>query len=231
MPANAEQLDRLQAEIPQLWRGRGTTTQPTLPTGHHWLDSVLPGGGWPVGALTEILHNGPGLGELSLLLPALCQCSQAGRRIALIAPPLLPNGPLLAERGVDLQQLLLIRCNTPAERRWAAAQCLRSGLFGCLLLWPGPCADHELRRLQLAAEQSQAVSVLYRDGDSRHAASPAQLRLLLQAQPGGQRQLWLLKARGLSCSAKAPRRLDWAQDEPGRQHDALAGLAVSTAGA
>ena len=220
MSSRSDTLDRLQAEIPRLWRGRGNGPAGTsvLPSGHPPLDELLPGGGWPVGALTELLYPRPGLGELSLFLPVLRQCSQSAQRVALIAPPLLPNGPALAARGVVLQQLLLIRCTTAAERRWAAEQCLRSGLFGCLLLWPGRCADQDLRRLQLAAEQSQTLTVLYRDPDCRLQASPAQLRLLLQASDQ-RSELLLFKARGLNCSTSAPLRpfgdsQSWRGDNP-----------------
>jgi hypothetical protein len=41
---------------PAIWRGGDCAPEPaTLPTGHAALDAVLPGGGWPQGALTEIL--------------------------------------------------------------------------------------------------------------------------------------------------------------------------------
>ena len=42
-----------------------------LPTGFATLDAELPGGGWPAGALIELLADRPGIGELSLLLPLL----------------------------------------------------------------------------------------------------------------------------------------------------------------
>ena len=43
----------------------------TRPTGHAALDAVLPGGGWPVGALVEVLQPQAGQGEWRLLAPAL----------------------------------------------------------------------------------------------------------------------------------------------------------------
>ena len=56
MSSRSDALDRLQAEIPRLWRGRGAGPAGTsvLPSGHPPLDELLPGGGWPVGALTEL---------------------------------------------------------------------------------------------------------------------------------------------------------------------------------
>jgi hypothetical protein len=227
MPASADDLARLHAAIPQLWRGRGQASQqPTRASGHAALDALLPGAGWPVGALTELLHDQHGLGELSLFLPAMIESARQQRRIALVAPPLQPNGPALAARGLDLEQVLLIASEHDADSRWAAEQCLRSGLFGVVLLWPGACGEHELRRLQLAAEPSQAISVLYRPSHYARQASPAQLRLLLQpgesparsarhppalnqaveaaGQHAAQPRLQILKARGLNCSPNAP---------------------------
>jgi hypothetical protein len=56
-----------------VWRADELARQAgaTRPTGHAVLDAVLPGGGWPVGALVEVLQPQAGQGEWRLLLPAL----------------------------------------------------------------------------------------------------------------------------------------------------------------
>jgi len=51
----------------QLARGRGRVVD----TGYPALSAELPGGGWPVGALVDLLVQQPGVGELRLLRPAL----------------------------------------------------------------------------------------------------------------------------------------------------------------
>jgi hypothetical protein len=51
----------------QLARGR----QSTVDTGYPALSQELPGGGWPIGALVEVLSEQPGSGEIRLLVPAL----------------------------------------------------------------------------------------------------------------------------------------------------------------
>jgi len=49
---------------PDVWRGRlAEAGVPALSSGFPVLDAELPGGGWPRGALTEILVDGAGLGE------------------------------------------------------------------------------------------------------------------------------------------------------------------------
>ncbi len=55
-----------------IWRGDqlGQAALPGLPTGWPALDAQLPGGGWPLGALTELLPVRAGIGEIRCLLPA-----------------------------------------------------------------------------------------------------------------------------------------------------------------
>ena len=63
------------------------------PTGHTALDALLPQGGWPRRALTELLLPADGVGELALLLPTLARLTQAGSAVAVIAPPYIPYAP------------------------------------------------------------------------------------------------------------------------------------------
>lgn len=52
----------------QLARGRGRTVE----TGYPALSAELPGGGWPIGALVDLLVQQAGVGEMRLLRPAIC---------------------------------------------------------------------------------------------------------------------------------------------------------------
>ena len=55
-----------------IWRGSEQSVRmPAIPTGFAELDAVFPGGGWPQGALTELLVPREGIGALQLLLPAV----------------------------------------------------------------------------------------------------------------------------------------------------------------
>ena len=54
------------------------------PTGHAGLDALLPQGGWPRAALTELLLPADGIGELALLLPTLARLTQAGDVVAVV---------------------------------------------------------------------------------------------------------------------------------------------------
>ena len=59
---------------PSIWRGGelGRVAAPSVASGYPQLDAELPGGGWPTAALTEILPQHEGIGELGRIIePAL----------------------------------------------------------------------------------------------------------------------------------------------------------------
>lgn len=183
---------------PGLWLGDGKGTAPArkvLPTGHAALDALLPGGGLPEGAVTEILFPREGIGELRFLLPLLTGLSREGRRIAWIDPPHLPYAPALAAAGARLSRFLLVRTGASRDRLFAASLCLRSGACGAVLAWPGECDERIVRRLTLAAETGRSLGILFRPGRACGRFSPAALRLRLAPSPRGV-AVELLKGRG-----------------------------------
>jgi hypothetical protein len=184
-----------------VWRGGPLACGvPALPTGFAELDRELPGGGWPQGALTEILANREGIGELQLVLPALAALSWAGKRIVWLAPPHLPYAPALAAAGVDLARLALVRVPERRDALWAAEQILRAGSCHALLAWFEAARYEELRRLAVAAEASRAWVALFRPTRSQESASPAALRLLLEPA-GDALSVHILKRRGAPAAA------------------------------
>ena len=182
---------------PAVWRGNalGSVATPSAPTGFPALDAELPGGGWPVAALAEILPRHEGIGELRLLGHALADLSARGRWLAWIAPPYLPYAPALAAAGIDLARLIVIRTRSPRETLWAVEQALRSNSCGAVLAWPEKIAWPELRRLQLAAEGTQALAFLFRPPRAAGESSPAALRLGLDTCEGDL-AVRILKRRG-----------------------------------
>src|SRR3954464_11671550 len=138
-------LDHILERHP-VWRGgRLSALACAVPTGFDALDRELPGGGWPAGALTELLVRRGGIGELQLVLPALATLSWAGKRIVWLAPPHLPYAPALAAAGVDLAHLALVRAPGRRDALWAAEQVLRSGTCHALLAWFPGARYEELR--------------------------------------------------------------------------------------
>ncbi|HEY6484364.1 MAG TPA: translesion DNA synthesis-associated protein ImuA [Steroidobacteraceae bacterium] len=194
MPPTLCAIDELLRDSPQLWRGRQLAALPARATGFAALDAQLPGAGWPIGALIEIAPACAGLGELSLLLPALQRCCEEGRSIAFVRPPYTPYAPALARCGLPLPRLLWIAAARDEDAHWAAEQLLREGA-AAVLLWSPIMADRALRRLQLAAEAGQACAFLYRTPAQLRSSSPAALRLALSPAEDGV-QVRIVKARG-----------------------------------
>jgi protein ImuA len=147
---------------PSIWRAselaRGVGR--TIDTGYASLSAQLPGGGWPVGALLELLLQNSGIGELRLLQPALFSLGK--RPIALVQPPHLVNGPGLASMGLPVASIVHVKAPKLADGLWAAEQILRTGSFGALMLWLAHVAQASLRRLHLAAQSSETLFVVVR---------------------------------------------------------------------
>jgi cell division inhibitor SulA/protein ImuA len=186
------------AQLPGVWRGGELehVVHPVVATGWPLLDRELPGGGWPMGTLSEVLHDGVGIGEVSFLARALAAASSDERLIAWIDPPHLPYAPALAQAGVPLERCVVVRPLTVEDALWAAEQALRCGACGAVLCWFAAKNDYAwLRRLQMAAEAGRAMAVHFRGTAAESQSTPAHLRLVLSAQ-NGQLHFRIPKRRG-----------------------------------
>ena len=197
MPSLAAELER----HPGIWRGSelARTACPGIATGFAALDAELPGGGWPCAALTEILPQHEGIGELRILGPALAQLAAQGKFIAWIAPPYLPYAPALAAAGIGLERVVIVKTSKDSDSLWAAEQALGSAACGGVLAWPREICFAQLRRLQLAAESGRCLAVLFRPTQAAREPSPAALRIALATSAGGL-ALSILKRRGTPLS-------------------------------
>ena len=197
-------------ENPRVWRGQaaGQGDLAGLASGYPRLDQHLPGGGWPRHALTEILLEHYGSGELKLLMPALARLSRlqaAGEDdmpgdteagwVAWIAPPFEPYPPALRQWGMDLSRVLIVRPGQAKDALWAAEQALSSGNCAAVLLWSAALDDTASRRLQLAAEKGQSWAIAFRPLQASTQATAAALRIRLSVNERGT-ALSVLKSRG-----------------------------------
>jgi hypothetical protein len=179
-------------QLPGVWRGGELehAAQPSIPTGHAALDAKLPGGGWPTGTLSEVLHDGIGIGEVSFLAGALARAAEGDRLIAWINAPHLPYAPALAQAGIPLARCLVVRPANREDALWAAEQALKSGACGAALFWLGEAAGERineyawLRRLQMAAGAGRSMAVLYRSTAAERLSTPAHLRVVLACEEG-----------------------------------------------
>jgi hypothetical protein len=202
MPREVSSLADILADA-RVWKLKDASAAPARPvwsTGRSSLDARLPGGGWPTASLIEVLLDESGLGEVQLFLPALVACqhrtgTEDSPWIVFIAPPHEPYAPALAQQGIELGRLLVVRPNSATEALWAAEQALSSGVCAAVLLWLKGTDDRWLRRLKLAAEAGGALGVLFRPGRHRFESSPASLRLLM-TQGEHETCLDLIKVQG-----------------------------------
>jgi protein ImuA len=219
--------DGLRADV---WHAHALAGAPlqVQATGNAALDAQLPGGGWPVGAMTELLQSAHVHSEWRLLLPALGACGQGP--VVLVGAPHLPFAPALAAQGLQSQRLISVgmgssvggSARTVPDRLWATEQALRCAAVDAVLLWlpPGVVRTDQLRRLQMAAASHHKLLFVMRDAQARTDASPAVLRLEVwpasstvgaDGADSDALEVHLLKRRGppqdqpLQLAARAPR--------------------------
>jgi hypothetical protein len=162
----------------QLARGRLTMVE----TGYPILSQELPGGGWPIGALTEILTSAHGCGEIRLLAPGL---GLIKKPVALVEPPSDPCVQGLAYSGISANQLLLLRAKRSSDQLWSAEQILKASTCGAVLLWQTRARSDSLRRLLLAARTSTSLFFVLRPIHAAADASPAELRITVRPAEEG----------------------------------------------
>lgn len=150
-------------------------------TGHTALNVILPGGGWPDSALSEILYANAGMGELRLLWPALAQLTSAGAYMP------YPQAWLAA--GVDL-------CHVPLSGHRGVRHC---GLpnSACAQAVAVPCCAGPSRpttvhcvACRLLQKPVKALGFAYRPLREVVNPSPVALHLVVDGQPA---QLRVLK--------------------------------------
>lgn len=189
-------LDPADLSIPHVWRVPDLATEEEVcPSGHAALDTQLPGGGWPVGSLVELLQERAGAHVWQLVLPALAAACEARHGpIVLVGPPHQPFGLALQAQGLPADRLLWVRCDQPAARLWAAEQALRCADVVGMLAWLPQVRSQDLRRLHLAARQYRKLLFVMREACAVRQASPAPLRLVVEGID--EIQLRIVKRKG-----------------------------------
>jgi hypothetical protein len=182
-------------------RASRQATLAAMSSGWPALDRLLPGGGYPIGAVTELLVAANGIGETSLLLHGLAaQMTRfTQQRLALIAPPDALNAPALIQAGIDCARAPIVHCRDDSERIWCVEQMAAPDVFAAFIVWGDTLDGTALRRLQLAAEKAACPIFVYRDIRRASERSPAALRLAISCrvtQGVGRQQLEVIKCRG-----------------------------------
>ena len=179
--------------INHVWRAGelGAACVQTIATGYDALSRVLPGGGWPCGAMTEVLQSQPGQHEWGLVAPAIGALQAASlegslhkladKWVVLVGAPHCPFGPALGARQLNMQRLLNIhieKSDNPATL-WATREALQCADVTAVLAWLPDARSAHLRRLQIAAQTHNKLLFVFRPLQAQNESSPAPLRLRL----------------------------------------------------
>ncbi len=192
-----------------VWRAGelGSASLRTLPTGYATLDAVLPGGGWPQGALVEVMQPQAGLHEWGLVASALAalQAETPGGLTVLVGAPWLPFGPALGARGLNMQRLISVqgKLGDAPSLLWATREALQCADVHSVLAWLPDARSAHLRRLQIAAHAHNKLLLVFRPPRAQQESSPAPLRLLAEGtvNEAGNLLVHVLKRRGPPLAA------------------------------
>ena len=197
------------AALCHVWRAGelGDASQRSVDTGYASLNQVLPGGGWPQGALIEVLQPQAGVHEWGLVAPALValQAQAPGELTVLVSAPWLPFGPALGARRLDMRRLLNIQ-GKPGDAPsllWATREALQCAGVQSVLAWLPDARSAHLRRLQIAAHAHSKLLFVFRPLRAQQESSPAPLRLRVEGAVTEAGKLWVdvFKRRGPPLAA------------------------------
>lgn len=195
MTASASRFEALQ--LPHVWRGRelAQAQERTLSTGHALLDAQLPGRGWPVGNLVEVVQRQAQRHVWQLLGPGLsASMAQGAGPAVLVNAPHQPFGPSLRAQGIIPEQLLCVQADKVSSTLWSTEQALRCADVTAVLAWLPQARSEDLRRLQLCAQAGEKLLFVFRPVACRGQSTPARLRLLVEDTE--RLQVRILKRRG-----------------------------------
>ena len=186
-----------------IWRGfqNSPSAGRVLSSGFRPLDAYLPGGGWPLGALTEILIDDIAHTPLWLVLPGLLQLTALKHHQIWVHPPHIPYPPALTSWGINLDKTVILKPRQETDALWAAEQALRSGACSAVLYWPKNLSFTATRRLQLASEIGGTWGLCFRHWHAATMPTTAALRLLFKPTGTGA-MLTILKCRGGETEGK-----------------------------
>jgi len=186
-PFSVNSIDSI--DVPHVWRagelanawGTGAASLQTISTAYDALSHVLPGGGWPCGAMTEVLQARSGQHEWGLVAPAISalQAASPSGLVVLVGVPYCPFGPALGARKINMQRLLSIGSvkntvkNDGPAMLWATREALQCADVAAVLAWLPDARSAHLRRLQIAALSSDKLLFVFRPLQAQHDASPA----------------------------------------------------------
>ena len=184
------------AELPHVWQvGKLAAGEENIATGHVALDAQLPGAGWPLGTMVEVLQERSEQHVWQLLLPGLVQAvTEKPGHVVLVNAPFEPFAPSLSAQGLTGERLMCVRADKPPARLWASEQALRCADVVAVMAWLPRAKSADLRRLHMAAQQGGKLLFVFRELSAQNESSPARLRLMVEGSQ--ELKVHILKRRG-----------------------------------
>lgn len=174
-------IKSLSAQIRQLERPQSkpdSEFHETL-TGIDAFDALLPVGGLTGGTMIEWLSPSGGGGSTLATILAARVLTETGTLVVVdSAGEFYP--PAMANLGVPLQQIVIIRPSHIGEALWVFEQSLRCSGVSITMAWFDHITDQVFRRLQLATEAGGGVGFLIRPSRFSKQRSWADARLSVQ---------------------------------------------------
>lgn len=168
-----------------VWAAHGLVTgqHAVQSTGHPSLDEALPGGGWPLSSLIELMQPQPAQGEWRLLAPALSRMMSADMPVLLVNPPHEPSLLGLQQQNLPAEGFIRTQTSSLADGLWVLDQALKADCFGAILAWLPHAPAQAFRRLQTVAARHAGLLFAFRESQAARFPSAAPLRLALSLGP------------------------------------------------
>lgn len=198
-PASHRPLQDLLQRVPAVWPADAVATRSSnvVSSGFAALDAVLPGGGWPVGDVIELLTPQFGVVDWSVLSPAAKAFStDHAPRVVMIGPPNEPYLPGLRRMDLPVDRVHWVVANKPAERAWVAEQLVKCSSPMLLMVWMSHARADQIRRLQVCAQSSSSLIFVFRPELAARESSASPLRLVLRPKAVDQIEVSIHKRRG-----------------------------------
>lgn len=119
------------------------------------------------GKVTEIIMRDDELSNMPMLMPLLAQLSRDDRWFVWVAPPVVLPKALLADAGIDLSKVILLKPDENHSVYDLSCQALRAGTCHAVITWSGHLSEDELNELEAAAHQGSSHGIVIR---GRHNA-------------------------------------------------------------
>ena len=155
-------IESLRAQIQKI-EARNRRAQSVLPFGVTAMDTRLPGGGLPFGAVHEIAGGGNGAvdGAAAALFAAGIAARTKGKVLWCITRPDL-FAPALAQAGLKPDRVIYLEGGDDKSVLACFEEGLRHGGLGAVVAEVSRLSTTNSRRLQLAAEESGTIGIALR---------------------------------------------------------------------